>query len=393
MDMKKITNKSVVIKHSAIIQTSNEFTKLQRMAFNFMLFNAYDDLLKNKIHEIKVSELKKCLGIQKDDKNFNANNYIKNLVKKLVHRGLTIDVLGKSKKFVKESKMQKDGWDIKDGGNINLSLFSAIYTDKRSVIKYKFNEYLADFLYNPDIYSKIKLSMQQKFLNKYSIALYEICLDYIGIKQTPEIKLVDLKKLLLGNKPKKSYDQFFLFNSKVLKPAIKNVNEDTDIFITPEFIKKGRKIISVKFKIRVNPGTSTDEKQENLIEAINKSYTDKSPQERGMQSIQDILGNKQFIKKEIQDSPTNEKENKQYKENEEKVEFFVNTILNFTNHKDSINFYRKVAWAFVLSKKQDSIYDTIRAIEVDYRGKTVNKAKLFNSKIRESAKIRHIDLN
>jgi len=51
-------------------------------------------------------------------------------------------------------------------------------------------------LYQPNIYAKIKLSMMLQFSSKYSLALYELLVDYQTIGQTPVILLEDFRKLM-----------------------------------------------------------------------------------------------------------------------------------------------------------------------------------------------------
>jgi plasmid replication initiation protein len=410
--MQELKPTSIVKKPSFIIQTSNEFTRLQRMAFNFMLRNVQDkDVLKEKkIYEIKTSELVDFLGIQKNDQNFNANKYVKRIVGQLAGRSIRINILSKSKEIIEASKMQRDGWDIKEGGKIYLSIFQAIYTDKKGIIRYQFNDYLIDFLYNPNMYSKIKLSMQKNFLTKYSIALYEICFDYIGVGQTPEIRLGDLKKLLLGDKNKKSYNKFFLFNSKVLKPAIENINNDTDILLTLEFIKKGRKVIAVKFRVKLNPGDNKDEKQANIFDAMTDKEN-KNTQESAVKMLEG-LGSykipaeennntegathiKDILKKQLPSNYQNQlNHSSQYEENKQKIEMYVNDILNFTHHEKSKNFYYKIAWAFVLAKKGETIHQAISEVKADFREKEFkkNKAAVFNSIIQKLAQKKGVDL-
>ena len=167
----------------------------------------------------------------------------------LAQKGFTIDILEKAAKYLDKSKLKKAGYSIDIGGKIILSLFQVVNITEKGIIEYEFNPYMADLLYNPEMYAKIKLSIQQNFINKYAVALYEVCIDYIMIGQTPYIKVIDLKRLLLGEKKKKTYKQFKFFNSKVLKPALKNINQDTDLFITPEFKRVDRKISAIKFYV------------------------------------------------------------------------------------------------------------------------------------------------
>lgn len=356
--MKKLSKESVVIKHSAVVHISNEFTKLQRTAFNVMLYCSYDNLLTQKIHTIKLSFLKKALGIKdEDDEQFKKNEYLKKAVVGLGQRGFTIDILEKAAKYLDKSKLKKAGYSIDVGGQIVLSIFKVVNPTKKGVIEYEFNEYLADLLYNPEMYAKIKLSIQQNFINKYAVALYEVCIDYIGVGQTPDIKIMDLKRLLLGEKIKKAYNQFKYFNNLVLKTAIKNINDDTDLFITPEFKRVGRKISTVKFYV----------------------------------SEKDKMKEATVINSDHQKSDNSVK----YNLNKAKVDLLVKDILEFTDHPKSEKFYYKIAWKLVTSDNENLIYQALSEVKGDFirdEGIKKNRAAVFNSLIQRLAKERGVDL-
>ena len=58
----------------------------------------------------------------------------------------------------------------------------------------------------------------------------------------------ELKHLLMVDGIK-SYDDFSLFRKKVLEMALKEINSLTDLNVSFETIKRGRKVEKVKFRI------------------------------------------------------------------------------------------------------------------------------------------------
>ena len=60
---------------------------------------------------------------------------------------------------------------------------------------------------------------------------------------------LDELKRLLGVENVKSYDRFPDFRRKVLEKAQEEINEQTDLNIDFDTIKKGRKVIKIKFRI------------------------------------------------------------------------------------------------------------------------------------------------
>lgn len=59
-----------------------------------------------------------------------------------------------------------------------------------------------------------------------------------------------MKMMLCGDRD--SYPQFKDFNKWVLKPAMKEVNENTDLTIIMETSKKGRSIHALRFFVKPN---------------------------------------------------------------------------------------------------------------------------------------------
>ncbi len=346
-----MTKKSVIIKHSGFIQASNEYTKLERSIFNVLLYNAYDDLLSKKVHSMKVADIKKILKI-KDNKNFRANERIKSIAVRLM-RPIHINITGRTNLIVLK-KIKDDGFTIKENDQIFLSPMPIINIKQKGVIEYQYLKYLRPLLYNPAIYGKILLSMQYVFKTKHAQALYENCMDYKGIGKTCVYELPDLKRILVGEKIKKTYKQFKYFNNLVLKPAIKHINEDTDIIIMPELFKTGRSISGVQFH---------------------------------------------FIEKDISKNSKDEKNiydpKQKYEEKKAMVNMWVNDILEFTGHEKSKMFYYKVAWKFVLAEKEKLIYKAISETKADYVIEAdikQNKASIFNKIIQRIAKENSINL-
>jgi len=81
----------------------------------------------------------------------------------------------------------------------------------------------------------------------YAIRIYELCKQYETIKErTIEIK--ELKEIL--DIKAESYNIYNNFKQKVLEIAEREINEKTDINISFEEIKTGRKVTSIKFIIK-----------------------------------------------------------------------------------------------------------------------------------------------
>jgi plasmid replication initiation protein len=222
-----------VIKHSATVQISNKISLLQRKTWNVLLANAYDELpIKDEYH-VRMSDLLEILQVEtRNDKHF------KNII---------IDLMSTVVEFNLLEKDNKNEWHA-------TTLLSYVGI-KNGVCTYEYSSFLRKILYNPAIYARIKLSMQNKFSSKHALALYELCIDYFIEKRnygtTPFIKLEKFRNLM-GIK-ESEYTTFKELNKWVIKRSVTEINDKTDLFVEPEYRKENRKVIAVKFSIKQNP--------------------------------------------------------------------------------------------------------------------------------------------
>ena len=244
--------KKEVIKHSSAIQVSNEVNLLQRRSWNVLLANAFDDLNKKEIFYINMADL--CRTLQYGSKN---DEHIKQLLKDLISIKIEWNVLGKDK---------KNRWGA-------ASLLSEVEITN-GIISYVYSPTMRKKLYNPNVYAKINLSLQNSFKSKYSLAMYELFIDYFNIEkeigQTPMIPLEDFKKLM-GLK-EKEYPRFKYLNDRIIKRAIKEINEKSNLQVKVEHAKQGRRVVGLKFYISKNA--------KNIYELKSKIF----PQEKALPS-------------------------------------------------------------------------------------------------------------
>ncbi|HDV0780465.1 replication initiation protein [Gallibacterium anatis] len=95
-------------------------------------------------------------------------------------------------------------------------------------------------------FTKYQLKNISAFKGSYSIRLYELLTQYISTGNRT-INLEDLRDWL---KIEDKYPEFKEFNRCVIKPAIKEINDKSDLLVSVEPIKRGRTIYALKFTIR-----------------------------------------------------------------------------------------------------------------------------------------------
>lgn len=81
--------------------------------------------------------------------------------------------------------------------------------------------------------------------SQYSFRIYELMKSYAFARQKI-FDLEDLKKKLMAE----TYDRYFDFRRKVLDVAMEEINRYTDLEVSYEPLKHGRKVVEIMFFIK-----------------------------------------------------------------------------------------------------------------------------------------------
>lgn len=220
-------------KHVATIHSSNKLSLVQRKISNALLYNAYNELLEKDEHTIHIAQLCKLIG-------YNSNDY------KAIKKAL-VDLLS----TVLE-------WNIVDGSklaSVNTGIWNAssIIADASidgPICTYSYSNKMKRLLYRPELYGRLNMAVQAKFKSSYGLALYENCIRYQDIGQTPWLDLLKFRKLMGVEEGK--YKIFRDFKSRVLDKALEEVNMYSPISIQLQLRKQGRQILAIQFLIQLN---------------------------------------------------------------------------------------------------------------------------------------------
>ena len=217
------------VKASPAIQIQSKISLLQRRAWNVLLANAYNELPNQEIHHVSMVELAAKLGF--DSKN---EDYLKEMLRKLRSCEVEWNLLGKD---------NKQKWGI-------AGLLASVEIED-GICTYAFAPHLRLKLYNPRVYAKLNLRLQNRFKSQYALVLWELCFDYFDTErdqgETPFISL-DTFRELLGIESRE-YPAYSIFNRAVIKPAVKEINKETDYHVEVEQKRIGRRVGKLKFRI------------------------------------------------------------------------------------------------------------------------------------------------
>lgn len=209
------------------IHSSGNLTLVQRKLANVLLYSAYDSLLSKRTHTIPLSIMCNMLGWDES----NKLEHLKEALQKLAETSIQFNLKEDGKDVWRVMSMISFG-EIKDG-----------------FCTYRYDEYLAERLFDPVMYAVINLSVQKKFDSGHALNLYENCLRFKDTQSgsTGWWTLEFLRDVMGATGP--HYDEFFRLNSKAIKPAVEQINRESDILLTPEFKKTGRSVSEIRFLV------------------------------------------------------------------------------------------------------------------------------------------------
>ncbi|MDR3491245.1 MAG: replication initiation protein [Gammaproteobacteria bacterium] len=216
-------------KHVAAIHSTNKLSLVQRKIANALLFNAYDELLIKDEHVIHIRALCNLIG-------YDSNDY-KTIKKALVNLLSTVIE-----------------WNLVDGNKLDSEGVwnaSSIISDASidgAVCTYSYSNKMKKLLYCPELYGRLNMVVQAQFQSTYGLALYENCIRYQNIEQTPWFDIAQFRKLM-GIEDGK-YTIFRDFKRRVLDKAIEEVNKYSPLEVATKYQKQGRQVIAIQFSIK-----------------------------------------------------------------------------------------------------------------------------------------------
>lgn len=226
------TQKKEVVKASGALHISHTISLLQQQLWNILLARAYPHFRKKREFKLPVSKLFSELDI---DGQANWAHVIKAL------NGLSLKVeynlLGKDK----SSK-----WGV-------FHFLEDVYV-KDGICFYSYDRTVRDAISSSTMFAKISLAIQKRFHCKYSLFLYELAVDYKGLQQTPWIVLQTFRKYM--GLQEEEYISFKLLNFYVIKKAIAEINEKSDLCLGVELNRAARNVQAIRFFIEEKKDTA-----------------------------------------------------------------------------------------------------------------------------------------
>lgn len=161
----------------------------------------------------------------------------------------------------------KSFWVETDKKTFKFRWFSEVEILHRSgIVRVRLNSNLQKYLIGLEKnFTQFELYNVLPLKSKYSNRLYQLFKSY-AFQRIKEISLDDLKTILFAEK----YDNFKDFRKRVLEKAIEEINFYTDITVSYDTIKKGRKVESILFKINSKEAFDAYLSYKNTLNVLNK---------------------------------------------------------------------------------------------------------------------------
>lgn len=232
MDIKLLENREYnVVKSNSLIQKSRYDLSLQEQKILLRLIQMIKPTDKDfKEYEFNVKDFCDFCGID----NHNGKNY-ENVKRTL--KGLR----------------DKSFWLTKANGDIVTVgwVSKVVINPKRGIVTVRLDEDLKPYLLElQEYFTQYSLYYTIAMRSRYSIRLYELLKSYQNLRE----KTFDIEKLkhqLMAE----MYERWADFKRTVLDISIKEINLLSDIFVTYNLEKDGRRYKSISFKIRFKNDT------------------------------------------------------------------------------------------------------------------------------------------
>lgn len=223
-----------------IAPKSGAITLQQAKMFNALIKNAIaqHSVDQRLTFEYSVKDLIEDVGL-----NSNNRNYVKATINSLVGTVVNWDHLMPDSRSIWKASGLLSGAEI-DG----------------SRLRYNFSDQIRELLLNPVMYAMIDMRITRQFKRGHSLTLWENVVRYEGVGRTGRIPIKTFRELFLGqDSAKSSYREYKIFKSRILIPAMREVNEVTDHTVELIEFKNGRSVAEVQFTITRKPTAKNEE--------------------------------------------------------------------------------------------------------------------------------------
>lgn len=236
-----------------IREISESLTLADRRTYNLLIADAWDNIQEPVLHPIRLHELR---GSDKD--NARPRDSLRRLMKVVI----AFDVV-------------EDG--IKREVLTQLLGPCKLDQNPQGLAYYTFPEPIRNAIESLSVFARLRRDLLCQFRSKYALSLYEMVQKRVNLsfKTSEDFTIEELRQKLGVEKAK--YPKLCDLQTRVLKPAVAEVNGLSDVTCSIESIIQDRKAVGLRLTWRKK---STDEAVKN-IQALPKPGADKAARADG----------------------------------------------------------------------------------------------------------------
>ncbi len=246
-EIKNVNKNALATMHNNLIQARHRLSLEEIRLMDTIISFIQPEDEDFKIYKIPVSILKELYPTKRKD--------IYDVVKRTIE--------GLLKKPIKIERVDEEG---------NREFFMAnfiadgSYKEGKGYFEVSISARLKPYLLQlKEFFTRIPLRYTYILRSSYSIRLYELLKQYEQTGFRVDY-LPDLREML--GIESEEYKRFEAFERIVLKRAIKEINEKTDLEVSYKKKKTGRKITHIEFTIKTKPKASNDKDEKEIFEKV-----------------------------------------------------------------------------------------------------------------------------
>ena len=218
-------NLNTIVKPSELIDIveMTPLTLADRRIYNLLLGNAWNDMFVKEKHTIRNTKLEQYVN----SKNQDTLTSLRRLMSAIVRIRIPKNKNGR------EAIRQ-------------IPLLGVNETETLGIVSYKFSSELIQVIKDSNAFARLSTEVMFKFTSKYALALYEFTEKRKNLKHInyEVLTVEELRKIMgVANGKLKTFGHF---NSKALKPALKEISFYSDCQLEAETIRTGKIATHIK---------------------------------------------------------------------------------------------------------------------------------------------------
>ena len=140
---------------------------------------------------------------------------------------------------------------------------------RNDAIRYQISSQMRERMINPEIYAMIDMNVVRRFRRASSLAIWEFCVRFERIGRTAEVEWRTFRDIVLGESPENTtYLEYKYFKSKVVNPAVAEINSESNHTIGLIEEKIGKRVATIRFDIDRKSTREHSALDANLTESV-----------------------------------------------------------------------------------------------------------------------------